>query len=84
MDSTGKAKPSGQTPSTGEAQPSGQVVNRNSYRSCGLPHVQMVGLPLCYPWTKNLKIDKIEVTTALCPTGDVLCCVELKQKEVSF
>ena len=30
--------------------------------SCSLPHVQMVGLPLCYPWNKNLKIDKNQVT----------------------
>ena len=51
--------------STGEAKPSGQVVNHNSYRSCGLPLVQMVGLPLCYPWTKNLKIDKNQVKAAL-------------------
>ena len=25
----------------------------------------MVGLPLCYPWTRNLKIDKNQVTAVL-------------------
>ena len=56
--------------STGETQPSGQEVD--SYRSCGLPLVHMVGLPLCYPWAKNLKIGKNQVTTVLFPSGEII------------